>query len=854
MKKTIIKIIYIIAVFILSIIIISRFNNHQSSDMTAKMSEATLPTLSLLEDGKALATLYGYTQEMDVTHIHGTVFPTGAEREISAIMNLYGQEADNFKFEVRTLDGSSLVESTQITDVSAKSADDTVTLNFQIKDLIDANKEYALIIIADVDGRSVRYISRIVWTADEERYYFDEKLDFVRGFSQTTFDKEKAAQQIKTYLESNSSGDNSSYAKVNINSSFNQVTWGDLEIKSHTEPEVLTVDLHEQTGSFLLKYQVTVGGDKDFTCNVEEYFRIRYTKDRIYLLNYERTMNNIFMGDKSEFDSGAIDLKIADTDNIEFTENEGGSAFAFVSQGRLFSYNVTNNKLAYIFGFYDEASDDPRCTHTDNSIKILNIDEAGNVDFSVAGYMNRGIHEGKVGIAVYYYNASTNTVEEQVFIPSSQSEEIIMAYASKIATLGNSSQFYMILGSDLLAVDLEGRTYEPIIDNMLGCKYEMPESGEMIAWQDVTSRDGLKSISVMNFATQAVTSVEPESGEYIILLGYMDEDLVYGLVREEDIHNDQMGNPVYAMYSIRIQDKEGRILENYKSDGNYTVGTLIKDNQIILSRVKWNESTGFYEDTTQDQIMSTLEVEEGSNTLSYVNTDAYKYTAQISLKNSITASSLKVLTPSLTLYEGSREVAVDNSEETDNNIFFVYYKDKVINITVNSADALTDAYTCKGVVMDDSNDYVWYSGNLLTSNQIMSITNNVEKTDYSSENSTEVCLRAMLEFEGINVDVGKMLEEGYTAEEILKQSLPGATILEYDGCDMNAMLYYLNQDIPVMVRLSDGSSMLLIGFNTQNIVLFNPKKGTTNVYKNGMNDSYSLFEENGNHFLTYLYK
>jgi hypothetical protein len=389
---------------------------------------------------------------------------------------------------------------------------------------------------------------------------------------------------------------------------------------------------------------------------------------------------------------------------------------------------------------------------------------------------------------------------------------------------------------------------------MLGCKYEMPESGEMIAWQDVTSRDGLKSISVMNFATQAVTSVEPESGEYIILLGYMDEDLVYGLVREEDIHNDQMGNPVYAMYSIRIQDKEGRILENYKSDGNYTVGTLIKDNQIILSRVKWNESTGFYEDTTQDQIMSTLEVEEGSNTLSYVNTDAYKYTAQISLKNSITASSLKVLTPSLTLYEGSREVAVDNSEETDNNIFFVYYKDKVINITVNSADALTDAYTCKGVVMDDSNDYVWYSGNLLTSNQIMSITNNVEKTDYSSENSTEVCLRAMLEFEGISVDVGKMLEEGYTAEEILKQSLPGATILEYDGCDMNAMLYYLNQDIPVMVRLSDGSSMLLIGFNTQNIVLFNPKKGTTNVYKNGMNDSYSLFEENGNHFLTYLYK
>lgn len=853
MKKTIIKIIYIIIVFITSLILISRFTNHQSSDMTYQMSSATLPTVSLLENNTKLCTLYGYTSEMDVRYIHGTVIPTGQEREISAVMDLYGKEASNYRFEVRTLDGSSLVESTQITDTSENSSDDSVTLNFQIKDLIDENTEYALVIMADVNDQTIRYISRIVWTGDEERYYFDEKIDFVKYFSETTFDKEKASEELKTYLESNSSGDNTSYAKVNINSSLSQVTWGDLEIKSHTEPEVMTVDLHEQTGSFLLKYQVVVGGDEEFTCNVEEYFRVRYTSDRIYLLNYERTMNSIFEPDKSLFDSNAVDLKISDTDEIEFTENEGGSAFAFVSQDRLFSYNVTSNKLAYIFGFYDEKNNDSRCTLQNSSIQILNIDEAGNVEFSVAGYMNRGDHEGKVGIAVYFYNASTNTVEEQVFIPSNQSEDIIMAYADKIATLGNSSQFYVMLGSDLLAVDLEGRTYEAVIENMLGCTYEMPESREMIAWQDNTTTKGLKSINIMNFATQAVTTVEPDDGEYIILLGYMDDDLVYGLVKEEDIHNDQMGNPVYAMYSIRIQDKEGRLLENYTSDGNYTISTQIKDNQIILTRVKWDESTGFYVETIQDQIMSTLEVEEGSNILEYVNTDAYKLMAQISLKNSITASSLKVLTPSLTLYEGSREVAVETSTEEE-GIFFVYYKDNVMDITVDSAQALNAAYECKGVIVDNSNQYVWYSGNLLTSNQIMSITNNVDGKDYSSDNSTEVCLRAMLEFEGINVDVGKMLEEGSTAEEILASSLPGATILEYDGCDMNAMLYYINQDIPVMVRLSDGSAMLLIGFNSQNIVLFNPAKGTASVYKNGINDSTELFEENGNHFLTYLYQ
>ena len=64
------------------------------------------------------------------------------------------------------------------------------------------------------------------------------------------------------------------------------------------------------------------------------------------------------------------------------------------------------------------------------------------------------------------------------------------------------------------------------------------------------------------------------------------------------------------------------------------------------------------------------------------------------------------------------------------------------------------------------------------------------------------------------------------------------------------MLYYVNQDIPVMVMLNSGEAMLLIGFNDLNTVLMNPTNGQ--VYKYGMNDTQKLFEENGNHFITYV--
>jgi glutathionyl-hydroquinone reductase len=44
--------------------------------------------------------------------------------------------------------------------------------------------------------------------------------------------------------------------------------------------------------------------------------------------------------------------------------------------------------------------------------------------------------------------------------------------------------------------------------------------------------------------------------------------------------------------------------------------------------------------------------------------------------------------------------------------------------------------------------------------------------------------------------------------------------------------------------------MLVIGFNELNTVLMDPMNGA--VYKYGMNDSAQLFENNGNHFITYI--
>jgi hypothetical protein len=133
----------------------------------------------------------------------------------------------------------------------------------------------------------------------------------------------------------------------------------------------------------------------------------------------------------------------------------------------------------------------------------------------------------------------------------------------------------------------------------------------------------------------------------------------------------------------------------------------------------------------------------------------------------------------------------------------------------------------------------------------MAITRNAESYDNMTSNSpVAVCLDLILQFNGTNRDVEGMLDSGAGAMNILQSSLAEAKVLDLDKCPLSAMLYYVNQDIPVMALLNNGDAMLILGFNELNTVLLDPKTGQ--VYKYGMNDSEELFENNGNHFITYI--
>lgn len=841
MKKIVLQGITWIVIFILSLFVVSSLMNQGNTDMTVEMGKATLPLVYMSQGGERLNCLHGYAREMTGSAMRDTITPLGAGRTLSLTIQKMGNAVKTVSFEVRSVDGQRLVEATKLTDYQEDG--EQITASFTVKDLIEDNTEYNLILlIEDKDGRTIRYYTRII---QAEEYHVEEKLDFVKDFHNRTFDK-KAAETLTKYLESNAEGDNSTYSRVDIHSSFQQITWGGLAVTEETEPIYSIKELGPSIANIRADYMVSTGQGKEKAYyNVKEYYRVRYTQERMYLLDYQRDMNQIFKRKEPDlFVNNKIMLGIGNPD-VEMAESDGGNVLAFVNENRLYSYNISDNKFAYLFGFYDADNADARTLYDAHGIKILNVDEMENVCFLVYGYMNRGRHEGEAGLQVYYYNSLLNTIEEEVFIPDTRSYEMIKADVEQLAYVDNDNHLYIMLSGSVYEVNLESKSYQIIIEELKEDSYKISESNRMIAWKSGESGDG-SELTLLNLSSKKQSVLKQGSGILLSPLGFMGEDLIYGITRASEIERDKSGKIVVPMYEIRIQNENDEILKKYRQDGIYVIGAGIRDNQISLERVEKNEETMQYTPVAADQIMNNEELELGDNTVELAVTEEYETVVQIAVKKTIDKKGIKFLTPKEVLFEGGREVAITPGE-TDMAHYYVYGLREIEGVYTDAGNAVTHASEHAGVVVNDDGAYVWKPGDRSVKNQIMKIKG--ECVD-EERNSLAVCLDTILAYEGVPRNTAYMLERGTAAVEILEDNLPDAQVLELSGCSLNSVLYYVNQDIPVLALCNDGNAVLIVGFNELNTVLMDPLTGE--VFKKGMNDSTQWFEENGNSFITYI--
>lgn len=835
MRQLVIKISIFIVTFIAAYALISSIMNKGNTDLTVEMSPASYPVISMNVEGYEVNWQHGYSSKPQGAYLRDTLTPLSDDRKLYVKIKTMGNTVEGISYEVRSADESRLVENTEVYDYADNG--DTITADFSIKDLIEKDKEYILTTILKLsEGREVRYYTRII---QSDSYHISEQLAFITDFHRKLYDKDEA-RSIITYLESNAEGDNSSFSHVDIHSSFQQVTWGSLNIIGEEDLNMQLCELDPSIAAVRLDYRLlTENGKSQESYLVKEYFRIRYTADRIYLLDYDRTMNQIFDPSASPFVNDKVMLGITG-DDVMLTETADGETIVFEQLNSLYEYKNSDGKLSRVFSFYDENNYDIRTLYDKHFIKLLNVDELGNIFFIVSGYMNRGRHEGQVGTSVMHYDNSRNYVEEKVFIPYDKSYGILKENISRLAYINRKQELYVYIDGNIYCIGLDTSDGEIIVRDLPLDKVVTSKSNQMVAWES----ENESSINLMDLNSGKNIEITGNAGEKLNALGFSGDNLVYGIANAEDKAINGLGVEVKLMHTVIIQDKNGTELKRYSPDNAYVIDAAVSDTAVVMNRVRRNPDTLKIQPIEDDQIMNSATEDTTRNSITRVAIESKETVTEIALINNV-PKSISLQVPKEVLVEGGREFNIEEKKTSETDSFYVYAKGCLEGIFSDVNEAVENADLKNGVVVDKGQDYIWRKSRSRARAEIKEIVFN----EYPEAVSPQaMCLDAILSYEGMSRSSQQMLDQGMGTMRIMEESLD-ARILNLSGCRLNMVLYYVGNNKPVLAK-AEGRSVLIVGYDEKNIIVMDPLSDKR--YKKGMNDSAEWFEDYGNEFIAYV--
>lgn len=776
MKKVLVKFVILLGVFVgtLAVYFASTMENKKSQDEV--MHTASLPIVSMVYNERNVNTLHGYTVDMNGKYMRDSVTPIGENRTVSFKIDMYENVIAGISYELRSLDTERLIEKTNVTDYSISG--DTVNGNFKVSGMIDKDEEYLLTLkITTEKHGEINYYTRVI---SQESIDILTHIDFVEGFSESMLDKDKAEKYLP-YLEPKASSDNSNLGYVNLYSSFTNVTWGNLDVERVTKPIIVIKEILGDVGCYELKYKVRAENENGAYqyYNVSEYFRIRAGVNVMYLYVYERNMEQIFDCNSGAVSATRINLGIDSDLEVETGCSPTGSFVSFVKERNLWLMDMNNNQMISVMSFESGSDSDVRDVFDENNIEIVSTNKNGNVLFIVYGYMNKGDHEGEVGTALYQYQYKTNTVKEMVFVTSDKPYEILKGQVGKFAYITDDNIIYLMVEDNIYTITTDSNEYIQLANSLQTGNFIINSDNNIVAWHESGSIYNETSIRVINVADKTDYKITAEEGDYIKVIGFIGDDLVYGVAHKADLYEDELGYTVFPMYKI-VVDIYGKDENSvYEKQGIYTKDVSIVNNMLKLKRVQ-KTADGKYTDTTDDQIINKLDntratVEMGTIATDLKNTElVLKFAYTVTSDNALT----KIRTESID-FVASNDMGRDEEKLTDNN-YYVYGNGNMILTTTNLTLAINTANEAYGVVVSGNGNYVWARLSKLD-NKVVSSATAAASPDYSS--ITEV-----------------LSDESISATDV-------------SGIDIEAALYYITKNKPILVNLPERGVVAISGYS-----------------------------------------
>jgi uncharacterized protein YvpB len=467
------------------------------------------------------------------------------------------------------------------------------------------------------------------------------------------------------------------------------------------------------------------------------------------------------------------------------------------------------------------------------------MDDEGNIDFMVYGYMNRGVYEGRVCIVFYKYYIGEDRIEEVLYIPMDITYQLLKEEIENFSYVNGQNVFYFNFKNTIYSYNLITKNLSVISSDISSDNYIVSVSKHFIAWED--NKDGRKTtaINIMDLETGERGKITANNGERINLLGEIDNNIIYGFTNASDISRAEDGSLLIPMYKIEIADSSTKILKEYKKEGYYVTGTSVDSNVITLDRVIKTEQ-GQYESTSTDNILNKVSQTSKAFEVTKRITEKFLTEYYISLPSGFIMKELPQTDSTVnTIIKADTTLRLEDVIDVSAT-YTVYAHGGVEGIYEELGTAINTADEKVGVVANHNGVIVWERGIRSLQKEISGIA-----LDFTG-NSRKDCVSMLLKHKS-GYAISNLGED--SVYDILEKEIP-ESVLNLTKCTLDEVLYFVNKGIPVIGMKDKNNAVLIIGFDMYNITVIDP--ATQHTMNIGLNDSKALFEGAGNMFFSYL--
>lgn len=813
MKNFFKRFLVLLVVFILGVAGTAFLMNNETTDDRSDMNDAVLPEV-MVQFGDVLTNrMYGYRQPMEADFVRDSVTPLDTTKKLTLVVNPYDTKVRNLSYEIRTSDGSKVMENRTIKSLDTGS-DGYLRTEIEISSGLLMNQEYSLQITLSTNHGDAYYYTRVV---SRSATYTEQYAKFADDFVQMSLDKTQA-DNLAAYLETSDSASSRNFAGLNINSPLADISWGNLNPQLSKAGIPVIKDINETTASISIEYEISAQNENGNTeyYLVTDFYRMRYDETRIRLLDFKRSASEVFDPSLSVISNSGLLLGVRSKD-VDYLTNEDGSVTAFTQNGDIWSYVPDTGKFVEIFTFRRDTESDFRDARVEHDIKLLSVENNGDVDFMVYGYMNRGAHEGYSGVGIYHYNNDQGAIEEQVFIPCTESFEFLQEDLGTLSYVNQSGQLFIMIAGNLYQINIDENTYEVLADHIDSDDFGVSVTNAHAAWKS-ESGDYAGQIEFIDFDTMERRRIAPEASQKLDLLGFMNEDLIYGIVLDGDTLPNATGYMIDGITTFRIEGFDGTVKKEYHQDGLYVAGVTVGTTLMEFTLVQ--KSGDIYKGVKKDNIMNNSTAATDKTSVEQTSSSRQGVIVRLTFED-LPSSEEPLILYAKVRNAGEKVVDIQVDKSSVEEVYYVYAGGGLDSVWTDPAKAVQRADKQTGVVLNRAQQYVWERGNMKT--QITLNTTDIP----------EIIRTASLDVQNLQNGLGD-----------------SAKVIDLTGCSLENVLYEVSAQRAVIARTGSDSSVVIVGYDQYNTYLLDPSTGEVKPY--GMNDSTALFKNAGNMFITYL--